>query len=177
MMDSDRFKELLLPMAERIYPMVARMLGNRENAEDAVQDIMLKLWNDRKKIGDHPNIPALVFRSARNHCIDLIRKNSKLPVSNTLDTTITRDSYVHDETEWKELQKVVNDLLTDLPENQAEVLALRDLDGLEFDEIAALTDLKVEHIRVLLSRARKTIATKLEKIYDYEYKIQRSIDH
>ena len=47
-------------------------------------------------------------------------------------------------------------------------MILRDLDGLEYDEIAEITKLNVEHIRVLLSRARKQVSAKLKKIYSYE---------
>lgn len=154
--------------------MVARMLGSAESAEDAVQDVMMKLWQERKKVTVHPNIPALVFRAARNHCIDRLRRNRL--------TLHSYDSALHDqqvslsnnEAETNELNRLIKETLIELPEKQAEVLMLRDLDQLEFIEIAQLLDLKVENVRMLLSRARKKMGEKLTKIYNYEVREQKS---
>ena len=55
-MDTKDFEEQVLSLSERIYPMVARMLAGRENPEDAVQEIMIKLWDKRKKLRNHPNV-------------------------------------------------------------------------------------------------------------------------
>ena len=54
--------------------MVARMLGNKESAEDAVQEIMMKLWDKRRNLEKHPNITGFVFLTARNYCIDILKK-------------------------------------------------------------------------------------------------------
>ena len=55
------FKNKVFSLSERIYPMVCRMLGSRHNAEDAIQEIMLKLWEKRSQVAKHPNIKGLVF--------------------------------------------------------------------------------------------------------------------
>ena len=167
-MKTKDFEEKILSLSDRIYPMVARMLGNNGSAEDAVQEIMIKLWDRRKKIENHPNIPGFVFLTARNYCLDLLKKKSididsygfqrNLPVLETSQNDI----------EWKELTAIVERLLKELPEQQYEVMMMRDMDGFEFTEIAAATDLKVEHVRVLLSRARKQIGIKLKNRYSYE---------
>lgn len=63
-------------MSERLYPMVARMLGSHANAEDAIQEIMIKLWEHRGQIKNHPNLPAFIFLTARNYCLDLIKRKN-----------------------------------------------------------------------------------------------------
>ena len=65
-MKTKDFEDKVLSLSDRIYPMVVRMLGNNGSAEDAVQEIMIKLWDRRKKIGNHPNIHGFVFLTARN---------------------------------------------------------------------------------------------------------------
>ena len=167
-MNSTTFKETILPLSQKIYPVAARMLGNADDANDAVQEVMLKLWKQRKKLSKHPNIPGFVVLTARNHCLDLLKKRQIKLVPDTIDINTSSNFNSHSEIEWKELNGIIGDLIQQLPEQQAEVLAMRDLDGLEFTEIAAATGLKIEHIRVLLSRARKQISTQLKKIYSYE---------
>jgi DNA-directed RNA polymerase specialized sigma24 family protein len=73
-MNKTEFRLKVFSLSEHLFPMVCRMLGNNANAEDAIQEIMMKLWLKRKEIGKHPNITGLVFLTARNYCIDLMRK-------------------------------------------------------------------------------------------------------
>ena len=73
-MNKTEFKYKVFALSEHLFPMVSRMLGNYADAEDAIQEIMIKLWAKRKQIGQHPNISGFVFLTARNYCIDLMRK-------------------------------------------------------------------------------------------------------
>ena len=72
-MNKQDFKTRVFSLSENIYPMVARMLGSTHNAEDAIQEIMLKLWEKRNQIAKHPNIKGLVILTARNYCIDVLQ--------------------------------------------------------------------------------------------------------
>ncbi len=167
-MNSKAFKNRILPLSQRIFPMAARMLTDEEEARDAVQEIMIKLWNKRKELGNHPNIPGFVFLLARNYCLDQLRKRNIAEANKAYQELIAdvyEDQGIND---FKELSKIVLQIIETLPENQKEVMQLRDLDGFEFEEIAAITKLKIEHIRVLLSRARIQVRIELEKIYSYE---------
>ena len=166
-MKEKEFKEQVISMSERLYPMVSRMLQNEEGTKDAIQEVMIKLWGRRKQIKNHPNIPGLVFLTARNHCLDQIKKRS-IPMDSTNYSVLQVHTSHHDPLEYQELHSIIESLIKELPEQQSEILTLRDIDGLEYLEIAGITDLNVEHIRVLASRARKTIVKKLKNIYSYE---------
>ncbi len=169
-MSKEEFRRTVFSLSEHLFPMVARMLGDRASTEDAIQEIMIKLWLKRHKIRQHPNIKGLVFSVARNYCIDLLRKKS-LEISDTpIYLESLKSEYGQEQLEWKELNIIIKKILKKLPERQQEVLVMRDLDGYEFIEIAAATQLKVEHVRVLLSRARKLVSAELEKTYSYERK-------
>jgi len=167
-MNNDEFKYKVLPLTQKVFPMAARLLGNDEEARDAVQEIMIKLWNKRKQLAEHPNIPGFVFTTARNYCLDMLKTKKvvfqeaseiKLNVIGNTDYPLY---------ELKEVFQIIQQIITTLPENQGEVIMLRDLDGFEMDEISVMTGLKEEHVRVLLSRARKQVRIQLEKIYSYE---------
>ena len=167
-MKTKDFEDRVLSLSDRIYPMVARMLGNSGSAEDAVQEIMIKLWDRRKKIANHPNIKGFVFLTARNYCLDLLKKKSPDFDSSDFQMTMLASDPSQNQLEWKELSTVIERLLKELPGQQCEVMMMRDVDGFEFSEIAAATNLKVEHVRVLLSRARKQVGMKLKNLYSYE---------
>ena len=167
-MNTKDFKTIVLPLSERIYPMAVRMLGNRTDAEDAIQEIMIKLWEKRKKMENHPNIPGFVFLTARNYCFDLLKKNRIKIDSDSSQLEIVKEPTSQNQMEWKELTSVIEGFLEHIPEQQREVMLMRDFDGLEFAEIAAALQLKIGHVRVLLSRARKQVGMHLKNTYSYE---------
>lgn len=162
------FKLNVFSLSERIYPMVARMLGRNHNAEDAIQEIMLKLWEKRSLVAKHPNIKGFVFLTARNHCIDVLRKKTPLVEDATPYFNMIKSKKDNETIEWQELNTIIEQILKQLPEQQKEVFVMRDIDGYEFKEIAAALEIKIEHVRVLVSRARKYIGAALEKTYSYE---------
>ncbi len=167
-MNSKAFKHKVLPLSVRVFPMAARMLQDEEEAHDAVQEIMIKLWNHRQQLAKHPNIAGFVFLTARNYCLDQIRKRN-IAKANQAYQELIADVYADQGLyDFKELSKIVEQIINTLPENQKQVILMRDIDGLEFEEIVAVTAFKIEHIRVLLSRARKHVRIELEKIYSYE---------
>ena len=168
-MNTNEFKNKVLSISDRLFPMVARMLGNNENAQDAVQVIMMKLWDKRKQLSKHPNVAGFVFLTARNYCMDLLKKkNLEIDDLELRIHFLESGKTVAEELEQKELNNLVKRIIETLPKQQRVVIILRELDGLEFKEISEITKLKVEHIRVLLSRARKTVGIELNKIYSYE---------
>ena len=68
----------------------------------------------------------------------------------------------------EEINIIILKILEEIPEQQKEVFMMKDIDGYEFIEIAAAMQIKIEHTRVLLSRATKQIGLTLEKTYSYE---------
>lgn len=167
-MDKEDFKNNIFSLSERIYPMVARMLGNQVNVEDAIQEIMMKLWLKRKEIQGHPNIQGFVIKTARNHCIDILRKKKHSLHLDVFDRKLSQFLEEDTRIEWKELLEVLDDIYLSMPENQREVFVMKDIDGYSYEEIAAALDISIDYARVLLSRARKHISLELETKYSYE---------
>ena len=117
---------------------------------------------------NHPNVPGFVFLTARNYCFDLLKKNRIKIDSDSSKLQIVKEPTSQNEMEWEELTKIIESLLEKIPEQQREVMLMRDFDGLEFTEIAAALQLKIGHVRVLLSRARKQVGRHLKNTYSYE---------
>jgi len=167
-MTKQDFKHRVFSLSALIFPMVARMLGSNSKAEDAIQEIMIKLWNKRNQLNKHPNIKGFVILTARNYCLDTLRKKKILLDDSTATLKVLKSTNEHTDLEWKELNTIIEEILTKLPVQQKDVFVMRDIDGYNFDEIAAALEIKIEHVRVLLSRARKQISITLEKTYSYE---------
>ncbi len=167
-MNSLEFKQTILSLSQRIYPIAVRMLKDDEEARDAIQEIMIKLWNKRAQLKQHPNIIGFVILTTRNYCLDQIRAKKSRQTEICYLEQIAESYTEQGASELKEVFMIVQQIISELPENQKEVILMRDIDGFEFDEIVAFTHLKIEHVRVLLSRARKQIRSQLEKIYSYE---------
>ncbi len=162
-MTNNEFKHNILPLTDKIFPMVARLLGNDTEAQDAVQEIMIKLWLKKNKLDNHPNISGFVFLTARNYCLDRLRSKKK-EIVGTLSRELIADYFIDEEnTDRERLLMHIRKIIDKLPENQKEIILMRDIDGLEFDEIVAASNLKIEHVRVLLSRARKQVRNQLKK--------------
>ena len=169
-MNTYDFQHRILPLADKIFPMIARILGDDYAAEDAVQEIMMKLWDRKKQLGRHENIVGFVVLTARNYCLDELKKKRPDMDDSSKLLNIDNARYSGDMLEWKELKEIVEIVLRQLPENQQEVMIMRDLEGFEINEIAIAMQLREDHVRVLLSRARKKVGEELTKIYSYEKK-------
>lgn len=166
-MTEKEFKIQVLSLSKNVYPMARRMLLSDDLARDAVQQSMMKLWENRKQLDNCNNIKAFVFKVAKNICLDELKR--KKPV--VFDEP---SKYMHlkpqhnDQHEKNETVKIIQSIIDELPANQREAIQLRDIDGLDYDEIAEILDTDVAYARVLLSRARKSVKEKIEKIYAYE---------
>lgn len=165
-MTEKEFKINILPLSSQVYPMAKRLLITEDAACEAVQLSMVKLWENRSKLNGCNNIKAFVFRVTRNTCLDEL-KRKKADSFDDMGRNINQASY---QLEYDDVEAValVRKIVEELPEGQRDVIQLRDIDGLEFIEIAEILSTDIAYIRVLLSRARKKVKEKLEKIYAYE---------
>lgn len=166
-MKSSEFKLLVMPYSDRIYRMAYRLMENREEAEDVVQEVYLKLWAMRKELPSYRSIEALAVRIARNLCLDLLRKRKtgreavngeKIPTGEEVQSP-------EDSLERKETGELVGSLIASLPEPQKTLVHLRHIEEKEYEEIAEMVNMNVNAIRVSLSRARKQMREILEVKY------------
>lgn len=173
-MRTAQFKILILPLAERIYPMAKRLLNSGPEAEDAVQEIMLRLWNKRKELEKHNNPVGYALLTARNFCLDMLKKKKPELTIDKHQMQVANLRAVEGDYESREAVLIVQKILNTLPAQQKSVIQLRDFDGFEMDEIAAMLQIEVPHARVLLSRARKSVRQQMTKIYSYEQQTSKA---
>lgn len=159
--------ELVTPFKDKVFRLSKRLLISTEEAEDATQEVMLKLWSSRSKMGSYRNVEAFAMTMARNFCLDRLKSrqsaNLKLVHSNYSDPSAS----LHTEVEARDSVGWVRQIMDELPEQQRMVLQLRDVEDYDFEEIETLLDMKPTAVRVTLSRARKAVREKLLEKHRY----------
>ncbi len=164
MVDSD-FKIKVLPVSKKVLRFATHFLKDEDDARDVVQDIFLKLWQKRKELDQIENIEAFAMRMTRNRCLDIIRASRTVPIDAETDRKLKQVTIdVHSKIELGEAAGLVKKLIGQLPEIQRSVMEMRDLQQLEYEEIAEMTGLQVNAIRVNLSRARKKVRDEYIKL-------------
>ena len=166
-MKQSEFLNVVMPFKDKLFRMAKRLLVSTEEAEDATQEVLMKLWTRNNKMEDYKNVEAFAMTMTKNYCLDRLKSkqagNLKLVHSNYTDegTSLEEKLEAEDSLSW--MSKILNTL----PEQQRMVLQLRDVEQYEFEEIAEMLDMKPTAIRVALSRARKTVREELIKKHNY----------
>uniref|UniRef100_UPI00404B272F RNA polymerase sigma factor n=1 Tax=Gelidibacter sp. TaxID=2018083 RepID=UPI00404B272F len=161
------FIKLVMPFKDKVFRLAKRLLVSNEEAEDATQEILMKLWNNKQQIEAYKNVEAFSMTMTKNFCLDRLKskqaQNLKIVHSNYQDnnTSLQKQVELNDSVAW------VSKIIEQLPEQQKIILQLRDIEQYEFEEIASMLDMNETAIRVALSRARKTIREQLTQTHHY----------
>lgn len=151
------FRKIWIPLAERFYRVAYHLLESRDDAEDAVQELYMKILSIPGKLVYVRDPAAYGITLLKNICIDRIRRRESRRAEQLEDFMAADASGPERKmTEKDTLARVMKEMER-LPEKQAKVLRMRALEGLEYDEIARRTGLSQVNIRVLISMARKTL--------------------
>lgn len=158
-MEASEFKRLFLPCSNKMYFVAWRLTHNRQEAEDLVQDTMLKLWTQRDKLHELSNAEAFTVRTLHNIFIDQNRKKHLSEADSPPEEMALKanESDASEMIQQKETGVIVTRLIAKLPKQQCDIITLKDIDDFSYEEIAQQTGLSMINIRVHLSRARKQI--------------------
>ncbi len=169
-MTQTEFLNIVMPFKDKVFRLAKRLLVSTEEAEDATQEVLIKLWNNQSKFEEFKNVEAFSMTMTKNYCLDKLKskqaQNLKIVHSNYQDHNISlqKDIENKDSLDW------VGRIIADLPEQQKMVIQLRDIEQYELDEISKMLDMNNTAVRVALSRARKTIREKLTNTHSYGIK-------
>ncbi len=164
------FLNIVMPFKDKVFRLAKRLLVSREEAEDATQEVLLKLWNNKKRMQEYKNVEAFSMTMTKNFCFDKLKskqaQNLKIIHSNYEDGNISLQKQVelNDSVQW------VSKIIEGLPEQQRTIIQLRDIEEYDLDEIAKILGMKNTAVRVALSRARKAIREKLTNTHSYGIK-------
>ena len=157
----NEINEIWLPLSNRFYRVAYHILESQEDAEDAVQELYLKLIKTPGKFSDIQNPAAYGITILRNICIDIIRRREKRKSEELHEYLIADTSSPDRAAAEKDKLRILIHEIDKLPQKQSIVLRMRAIEGLEYDEISQRTGLSQVNIRVLISIARKTLKKNL----------------
>ena len=160
-MERREFCTLACNLRADILSVSRRFLGNEAEAEDNVQDTLLKLWGIRDQLDAVRSVPALAHAICRNLCISKLRKRNIIPIELSEEIRIAS---AHD-SEWmleeEENARWLEDRIEELPASQMQILRMSQQDGLENSEIAELLGISEATVRSALCKASKRLLEKL----------------
>jgi RNA polymerase sigma factor (sigma-70 family) len=170
-MDAATFNSLVLPLSNKLLHFANQLLHDKREAEDAVQEVILKLWKIRDSLAECKSLEAFSMKVTRNWCLDRIKAKKPVYIEGYRHE-FDRQSYEdpHRSLERSDRMNLLAKILEKLPEQQRLIIQLRDIEGLEFEQIAEITEMNVNALRVNLSRARNRIREELLKYESYGYK-------
>ncbi len=115
-MKQHTFIDLMKPVQDKMYRLALRLLVSKEAAEDATQEVMLKLWSRKSKLSSYNNLEAFAMTVTKNHCLDQLKlkQNNNLRIVHSNydsgETSVQRQVEVKDDLNW--VQKIIENART-----------------------------------------------------------------
>ncbi|MEM1216705.1 MAG: RNA polymerase sigma factor [Bacteroidota bacterium] len=157
------FKQHIWPLKDRLYRLALRLVNDRAEAEDVVQEVMIKLWRQGTDLAVIRNLEAWCLKLTKNQALDKLKggyrkrktnltlvSDHQSPSPNPAQQAETSDTLSH-----------VHALLQQLPEQHRATLQLRDIEGLSYQEISEALDMTLPQVKTNLFRARKALREQL----------------
>ena len=164
-MELDTFKSTIIPLREKLLAYTSKLAENQVETEDIVQEVFLKLWSIRDKLDGYNSVEALALKMTKNKTLDELKRKRFESQDKIKKTTFNAFRTASDPAmiiEYKDMADHVKRLIGMLPSLQQTIIRMKDVEGYELSEIAAITDTPIEAVRNNLSRARKRIREKLK---------------
>jgi len=157
----------ILPHRDRLYRLALSITMDTAEAEDIVQDVMLRAWERRSEWPTIENIQAWLMQICKNLSLDRRKKQERmtsLPTSSNHEEVIAVPaSHTSDDGDYA----LIHQLITELPPPLDDLVRLRDIEGLSYREIAVMLHLTEDQVRVYLHRARIKLKEKYQQLHNY----------
>ena len=160
------FRTDILPHRDRLYRLALSILGDSAEAEDVVQDVMLKAWERRKEWGAVEKPLAWLAQMTKNAALDKLKKAHHQPLPEEGSAQWQNPSLVTTP-HHSEGIGLISRLISELPPPLDDLIRLRDIEGFSYAEIADKLQLTEDQVRVYLHRARTKIKEKYVKMQKY----------
>jgi RNA polymerase sigma-70 factor (ECF subfamily) len=158
-MSNEPFFQIILPMKDRLFRLAYGIVRDQEEAEDILQDLLLKLWSRKEEWSDIGNLEAYCFRAIKNMALDrlatmTVRKTDSIERERE-DLYFVDHQSPHSEMVMKEQRILIERCLRELPENQQLTFRLREVEGMSYREISETLAISEDLVKISLFRARK----------------------
>ena len=166
-MNQSDFLKVVLPFKDKVFRLSKRLLTSTEEAEDATQELLFKLWKNRDKIASYRNTEAFAMTMTKNYCYDRLKSKQASNLTLIHSNYKEKETSLENKLEYIDSVDRVHLLINNLPDQQKLIIQLRDIEQYDFEEICEMVNMKPTAVRVSLSRARKKIREQLTKQHNY----------
>ncbi|ASS68252.1 RNA polymerase sigma factor SigW [Paenibacillus sp. RU4T] len=170
--DQRAFADLVGMYQDKLYHLAYRMLYNRQEAEDAVQETFLRVFRNMERYDESMKFSTWIYRITTNLAIDRLRRrkpgfslDAEVPEHDGLDgysMFASEDASPEDEVLLSETQRIIRAAIETLPPKYKSVMVLRYLEDLSLQEISDVLDMPVTTIKTRVHRGREFLRKKLE---------------
>jgi RNA polymerase sigma-70 factor (ECF subfamily) len=162
-MENVSFRTTVLPLSDRLFRLALRITMNRAEAEDVVQDTLLKVWEQREEWERIDSLEAYALTVCRNRALDSLKRMGRDTQSlDEMDGSSHATESGLRRLEAREQLSLVRKFMDGLPEVQRTIMLLRDIEGKTYQEIAQTIGVSETQVKVYLHRARTKIRKELE---------------
>ena len=162
------FRNDILPLKDKLFRLALRITLDRAEAEDVVQDTMIRVWSKRDEWPQFESVEAYCLIVAKNLAIDRSQKKDAQNVELTPEMAEEADTFgPYDRLVNNERMKIIHWLIDELPEKQRLIMQLRDIEGESYKDIAKVLQLTEEQVKVNLFRARQKVKQRYIEIDEY----------
>lgn len=161
------FQNDVLPLKNQLFRLALRITMNREEAEDVVQETMMKVWRRREEWAQIASMEAFCMTICRNLALDKIRRmdNQSQSLGDDVDPIDRSHSANPEEIAIRnDRVRLVHQLISVLPERLRTCVQLRDIEGKSYRDIAAILDISEQQVKINIFRARQTIRERFQQL-------------
>jgi len=167
-MSLEAFTTRVLPVKDKLFRYAYRLLKSEVEAQDVVQETMIRVWNKRDEMHTYLNMEAWCMRITRNLSLDKLKsKHKRTQVFPDGFDVSSNGQSPYSTTETDDTMLAIHQFIEQLPQKQREVIQLRDIEGFSYKEIAEILGIEANSVKVNLFRARKAVRENLLMINAY----------
>ncbi len=166
-MTHEIFKNTVFCLKDEMYRFAKRFVISSDEAEDVVQDLMMKFWQKKEEIANLGNLKSYAMKSVKNECLNRLKhENVKMGFAD-----FEKNRPESHEVEANNMKEQIIGFINQLPEKQKAVIHLKDVEDFDIAEISAILEMEQNAVRVNLMRARQKVKEKIQKLMDFEHKM------
>ena len=169
-MSLEAFKTKVLPVKDKLYRFALKLVKSEPEAQDVVQEVLIKVWDKRNEMDEVENLEAWCMRVTRNLSLDKLKSKHASKTSGLdegFEVSQGEKATPYRSTEMKDTMENIGNLISSLPDKQKQVIQLRDVEGFSYKEIGDIMEIDMNQVKVNLFRARKAVRENLLNINAY----------
>ncbi len=163
-MTQEIFRDSVFTLKDEMYRFAKKFVMSSDEAEDVVQDLMMKFWQTKDKLAEYANLKSFIMKCVKNECLNRLKHND---VKMAFAEMHIHKSELY-KPEFNNMKEHIIGFINQLPEKQKMVIHLKDVEEYDISEISETLEMEENAVRVNLMRARQKVKEQITKLMSYE---------